>query len=59
MLMSGRSLPLAGTTTSSEIMPSSAWKKMWQWNSQRPYAPPGVTPSAIGRSVILTRNVSV
>ena len=32
---------------------------MWQWNSQRPNAPPTVAPSASSRSVSLILNVSV
>ena len=59
-LMSGRSLPLAGRTTSSDSMPSVAWKKMWQWNSQPPELAAGRDPvgHAGGRSIRI-RNVSV
>ena len=35
-LMSGLSLPFGCTTTSSPSIPFVAWKKMWQWKSQRP-----------------------
>src|SRR5690606_29857798 len=45
--------------TSSEPMPATWWKKMWQWNTQRPSAPPGVTPSICGRSSALNRYVRV
>ena len=38
------------TTWSSVIMPSPAWKKMWQCIAQRPRAPPAVTKSLLGRS---------
>ena len=40
-------------------MPLVAWKKMWQWKTQRPSAPPGVVPSGSGRASSLTRKVSV
>ena len=47
------------TTSNSEIIPKVAWKKMWQWKTQRPSPPPGVTPSISGRSSSAIRNVSV
>jgi hypothetical protein len=38
------------TTWSSVIMPSPAWKKMWQCIAQRPRAPPAVAKSLLGLS---------
>jgi hypothetical protein len=38
------------TATSSVIMPSAAWKKMWQCIAQRPTAPPVGVAKSNGRS---------
>src|SRR3954452_4007572 len=56
---SGRSFPVGDVMTSSPSMPLVAWKKMWQWKTQRPRAPPAVVPSGIGRGSSLILNVSV
>jgi hypothetical protein len=58
--ISGRSLPDGeSTTTSSLSIPFVAWKKMWQWKTQRPSAPPEVVSSGIGRGSSRTRKFSV
>ena len=58
-LTCGASLPFAATTSNSEIIPNDAWKKMWQWKTQRPSPPPSVVPSIRKRSSSRTRKRSV